>query len=348
MGAFNSKFFNSEVFGRYLETVPRVKQNALLNAGIFNVRNDLSAMLKDQVGGNFITVPMVGLIDGEAVNYDGSTKITDTSIGTYSQSMIVVGRAKAWRERDFSADMTGHDFMGEIGKQVSDYWDGVNQGILLSILKGVFAMTTGGNNFASNHTLDITGETVKTVGATTLNTAIQKAAGANKNIFSLAIMHSAVATNLENLQLLEYAKYTDSNGIMKDMALATWNGRTVLIDDDVPVGVVGGSGSDKDDPVYTTYVLGKNAFDYANVGAKVPAETWRDPATNGGEDVLYTRERVLYAPRGISFHQPNTPIVSPTNAQLETGTNWRVVTDAAGSGYINDKAIPIARIVSKG
>lgn len=38
------------------------------------------------------------------------------------------------------------------------------------------------------------------VGATTLNKAIQKAGGDNKNIFKLVIMHSEVATNLENFE----------------------------------------------------------------------------------------------------------------------------------------------------
>ena len=41
-------------------------------------------------------------------------------------------------------------------------------------------------------------------------------------------MHSQVATNLENLQLLEYLKYTDANGIQRDLTLATLNGRTVI------------------------------------------------------------------------------------------------------------------------
>jgi hypothetical protein len=72
------------------------------------------------------------------------------------------------------------------------------------------------------------------VGASTLNSAISKACGDNKNIFKLVIMHSEVATNLENLRLLEYLKYTDKDGVQRDLPLATWNGRTVLIDDGMP------------------------------------------------------------------------------------------------------------------
>lgn len=41
-------------------------------------------------------------------------------------------------------------------------------------------------------------------------------------------MHSEVATNLENLQLLKYLTYTDADGIQRDLGLATWNGRMVI------------------------------------------------------------------------------------------------------------------------
>ena len=46
--------------------------------------------------------------------------------------------------------------MDQVGKQVSDYWDDLNQGILLSILKGVFSMTgTDNEKFVDEHTYDV-------------------------------------------------------------------------------------------------------------------------------------------------------------------------------------------------
>jgi len=341
MGVFNSKNFNSEVFGKYLETVPRVKQNALLTAGILRTRNDLKSLLSEQTGGNFISVPMTGLLGGDVLNYDGSTNITGDTLETFLQSMIVVGRAKAWTEKDFSFDITGKDFMAEIGKQVGNYWDDIDQATILATLEGIFGVSQ--DNFNTKHTLDISGETDNKVGATTLNSAVQKAAGANKNLFKLVIMHSEVATNLENLQVLSYWKETDANGVQRDVAMATWNGRTVLIDDDVPT-----EAQDDGSVKYTTYVLGQGAFDYVDCGAKVPNETFRDPKTNGGEDMLITRQRKIFAPRGFSFVQPSTAIVSPTDSQLKTANRWAIVKDTAGTGYYNSKAIPFARIISLG
>lgn len=348
-GIFGLKYFNDEVFGKYVESIPRVKQNAFLTAGVLRTRNELKNMLRDQTGGNFITVPMTGRISGAADNYDGNTNITEGEIGTYAQSMIVVGRAKGWKEQDFSYDLTGKDFMEVIGQQISDYWDDVDQATILATLAGIFGVTDAG--FSTSHTYDISNAASAAdavVGPSSLNNAIQQAAGANKNIFTMAIMHSAVATNLENLELLEYRKATDSNGIQRQIALADWNGRTVLVDDDVPVETVEAAGDNPAYNKYTTYILGQGAFDFCDVGAKVPYETDRDAKTKGGIDMLYTRQRKIFAPYGFSFKQPSTPIVSPTDVQLATAARWGLVKDTTGNGFIDTKAIPIARIISRG
>lgn len=336
MAVFDSKIFNAEVFGKYVESIPSTKRNALLKAGVLRERNELATMLPDQAGGNFITLPLSGRIGGDALNYDGATNITATNLDTYSQSMIVVGRAKAWQEKDFSFDVTGKNFMEVIAGQVSDYWDGIDQLTIMKTLAGIFGVST--NSFSSDHTLDLTSETVKTVGAATLNTAIQKACGDNKDIMKVVVMHSAVATNLENLQVLTYWVETDANGVQRPVGLASWNGRTVLIDDDCPVS----------DGTYTTYILGEGAFDYCNVGAKVPYEIYRDPTTYGGQDMLITRQRKIFAPRGFSFVQANPAIVSPTDTNLATAARWTPIKNSAGNAYFDTKAIPFARILSKG
>lgn len=339
-GIFDAKYFNAEVFGKYTETIPRVKQNKFLESGVFRRRDDIKPLFDEQTGGNYATIPMIGRIGGTPDNYDGATDITADTIGTYSQSVIVVGRAHSWKEKDFTYDITRHDFMKDIGDQVATYWDDVDQGTVLATLEGIFGVTTDG--FNTKHTLDISGASDPLVGATTLNTAVQQAAGANKSLFKMAIMHSTVATRLENLQVISYWTETDANGVQRPLALASWNGRTVLIDDDVPVDTSGA------DPKYTTYILGDGAFGFCNVGAKKPFEMSRDAIKNGGEDLLVSRQRKIFAPTGFSFVQPSTAIISPTDAQLKTAARWTVVKDTTGSKYFDSKAIPFARIISKG
>lgn len=242
MPYFDSKVFNGEVFQKYVDRVPNTKLNELIKSRAITQRQDLAGSMADQVGGNYITTPLKGLISGSTpVNYDGVTNITSNSTKTFKHSRVVVGRANAWTEKDFSYDITGGvDFMENVAQQVAEYWDEIDQATLISIMKGVFAMSdTAGAKFVQKHTYDVTGITnsegkLGKMDATTLNTGIQKACGDHKNKFSLAIMHSAVSTNLENMKILVYLKYNDANGMERDAAMATLNGRLVMIDDSMP------------------------------------------------------------------------------------------------------------------
>lgn len=344
MAQFDAKIFNPEAFGSYVDTIPKVNKNELIKSGALVQSTAIRNLLGSQTGSFYGTIPMFGRIGGTPDNYDGNTDINTSSMDTYSRSIVAMGRAKAWTERDFSIDITsGVDFMSEVAKQVAEFWDDINTEILFSVLKGVFSMTGAKNlEFVDKHTFDISGETENVVAPTTLNSAIQKASGDQKSKFSMVLMHSVVATNLENLNLLSYLKYTDSNGIQRDLGLGTWNGKTVLIDDGMPVE------TDEDGDKYTTYVLGRGAIEYADLGVATPYEMDRDPKTNGGQDTLYTRERICYAPFGISFTKKSVTSLSPTNAELENGANWELVKNVDDSKVINHKVIPIARIISRG
>lgn len=349
MSLFSQKHFNAEVFAKYLTTISDLKRNELLKSGALRVRNDIKALFPDQVGGNYARIPFKGFIGGEPVNYDGSTDITANERQTFSQGVIVIGRAKGFTEKDFSSDITGGVNFLPIAREVAHYWDNVDQDTLLSILKGIFSMTGTKNlEFVNAHTTDISDSEDGFVGVTTLNTAIQKALGDAKNAFTVAIVHSAVATNLENLNLLSHLKYTDKAGVQRDLNLATWNGRYVLIDDSMPTEIVPADGDSPAYTKYTSYVLGEGAFDYVDVGVTVPVEMDRNPARNGGETTLYTRQRKIFAPRGISFEPASIPL-SPTNAQLEDGKSWTLVHNGQSTkSYIDHKNIPIARIISRG
>ena len=98
---------------------------------------------------------------------------------------------------------------------------------------------------------------------------------------------------------------------------------------------------------YTTYILGDGAIEYTNAGAKVPYSMDRNEEKNGGQEMLYSRQRKCFAPYGISFKTPT--IISPTDAQLSDGANWELVkSQGTTPQYIDHKAIPIARVISRG
>lgn len=399
---FDSKSFNPQAFKYMVGRVPNLHMHEIKKSKALAGNPDIKDTLGDSQGGTgYARIAMRGLLDGDAVNYDGQTDITATSTKTFEQGVVVVGRAKAWVEKDFSYDITGGvDFMQNIASQVGEYWDGVDQNTIIAILDGVFAMTGTKNlEFVNNHTYDVTEQIDGKMSATTLNSATNKACGANKKKFTLVFMHSDVATNLENLNLVAHLKYTDKDGIQRELDLYTWNGKLVVIDDDMPTTEQEGfyikakstdEGAlqvvaDTETPTakqikledvtpvadnyntpaagdfvvfidsfteYTTYVLGNGSISYEDLGVKVPYEMNRNPAKNGGEDTLYSRQRKVFAPFGISYEKKSQTTLSPTDAELKNGENWSLVHSgesvAANRSYINHKAIPIARIKSRG
>ena len=388
---FDAKSFNAEAFKYKVGTVPNLKMNEIKKSAALAANPDIKSVFANQDGTGYARIAMRGLLDGDAVNYDGQTDITATSLKTFEQGVVVVGRAKAWVERDFSYDITGgQDFMDAVAAQIAEYKDGLDQNTILAVLKGIFAMSSDAKSkeFVAKHTTEVDGA----VTATTLNSATNKACGANKKKFSLVFMHSDVSTGLENLNLIERLKYTDKDGISRSLELGTWNGKLVVVDDDLPaedgyfdatsstegaVKVVANSATPTDGEIklsdvtpyfgsktlaandyvvfgtrYTTFALGRGAISYEDIGAKTPYEMDRDPAKNGGQDTLYIRQRKCFAPFGISYEKASQASNSPTDAELANGANWVLVhtgeAQAANRSYINHKAIPIARIYSRG
>ena len=342
---FDAKSFNPQAFKYKADRIPRTRMNEMRKSRVLTGNPDIRAVFTTQDGTAYARLAMRGLLDGDAVNYDGQTDITATSTKTFEQGVVVVGRAKAWVEKDFSYDITGgQDFMDNVAKQVADYWQDIDQDTLLAILRGVFAMTsTKGAEFVKKHTYEVDGP----MEATTLNSATAQACGDHKKKFSMIFMHSVVSTNLENLNLLTALKYTDKEGVTSDLTLYTWNGKLVIVDDGMPT-----EQAEDGSTVYTSYVLGEGTINYEDIGAKVPYEMARDPKTNGGQDTLYTRQRKVFAPFGLSYEKAKQASLSPTDDELADGTNWDLVhsgeaTEAERS-YVNDKVIAIARIKSKG
>ena len=346
---FDSKSFNPQAFKYMVGRVPNLHMHEIKKSKALAGNPDIKATLGGGQGGTgYARIAMRGLLDGDAVNYDGQTDITATNTKTFEQGVVAVGRAKAWVEKDFSYDITGGvDFMQNIADQVGEYWDGIDQNTIIAILQGIFSMTGTKNlEFVENHTYDVTEKVDGKMSATTLNSAVNKACGANKKKFTLVFMHSDVATNLENMKLLKYMTYTDADGIERELALATWNGRTVLVDDNMPTEDVAKAGDVEAYTAYTTYVLGEGAIILDDIGDAVPYEMSRDPKTNGGQDTLYVRDRYICGVDGISFEKPATITASASNTDLETGANWNIIND--GTKAIPHKAIAIAKIVSKG
>lgn len=334
--------FDEELFMQMWSEISDPVRTAVIDSGALVSDGNIHNMIQND--GNLYTIPFYNTLSGDALNYDGVTNNEPAEIdGTY-QSGIVYGRMKAWMSRDFAAELSGGDPMGHIVATQARYWNKQKQKTLIEILSGVFGITGSSGNkkkWQDNNTSDLSSSTATpyTIGATDINNAITQAAGDNKSEYSLAIMHSSVAKTLENLDLLEFRKYTDISGIQRTLNIADINGLTVVIDDGVPVETVGGEGANKDLSKYTTYLLGNGVLRQADARLEHAVETDRNPEKYGGVDILYTKIRETIHPNGFTWKGANT-IKSPTNAQLATSTNWDIVFDP--------KSIAMCRLITNG
>lgn len=280
-------------------------------------------------------------LSGDPGNYDGATNVptSETSAGTYTG--VIYGRTKGWTEKDFKAIISGEDPMAIIGTQVGKYWDKYRQKLLVMILDAIFGITGGTYDTEwKKHTLNLAPQEASQekvlIGANSLNDLATQALGDNKGKFRLAIMHSQVAKTLENMQRLEFWKYTDANGMQRRSNIADIDGMTAIIDDGVTVSNNSTSGHDE----YSTYILGEGAIRYAkyDLGERTSG-VQRDEVTNGGQETLVTRIRETLHPAGLSF-KGSPASNSPTDEELKLNTNWEVA--------IHPKNIAIARLITNG
>ena len=265
----------------------------------------------------------------------GSPKVIDVTIGAGDTTPTLVAtaiRSALTADTAFAAIFTiggtGADVI--VTKKALASFDST---LALSLAANGTGVTAGAS--VDNTTASTVGDT-NLIGATSVNDMAVKANGDNAGQYSLAIMHSTVANRLAKLQLLEYAKYTNASGIQVRLPIAQVNGYTVIVNDNVPV--VASSVADYNE--YTTYLLGNGSIRYAQAPVDVPSEMDRDPDTNGGVDMIYTRLREVLVPYGFSFIGNTTTDVGVPDSVLTASASYELFAPA--------KSIFMAKLVTNG
>lgn len=331
-------YYDEDIFDKVYTTEPDPTTMVLLESGAVVEDGEIARLIAD--GGNYFTRPFYKTLTGDEVNYDGVTNITvdDNDSGIYHG--VVYGRAKGWKAIDFVADFSTADPMRAILNQVQKWKSKKLQARLIGILNAILGITGSGATASwENHKMDICSATStitddNKISLTTLRNLARQANGDQANGYALAIMHSVVAGRLEDLQVINFYRY-NKDGIEYDVNVGRSGNLLVLVTDEVPAVV----NADTNAIEYTTYVLGRGVIGHANAPVARPSEINRDPATQGGMTMLYTRYRECFHPYGFSFAMDSLP-TSPTDAQLATTANWSIVYDP--------KSIYIASVKTNG
>jgi hypothetical protein len=236
--------------------------------------------------------------------------------------------AQVWSVNWLSEVLSGGDPMGAIVQLVADYWARIDEGLLVSSLKGMF--TTGGTLVSTNK-LAIASESIAGQTSTTrLNgsTFVDACAklGDRGDALTAVAMHSATEAALRKLDLIDFIP--DSQGPAQ---IRVFQGRRVVVDDNLPY-----RNGTTDGVVYQTFLFGPGAFVHGAAPLSgVPlmgghgtegVELYR--AALDSDTVLINRRRFILHPRGVKFTAASVAADSPTNAELETASNWTRVYEA--------------------
>ncbi|WP_117168867.1 major capsid protein [Paraliobacillus sediminis] len=311
-----------EVFTNYVinETV---EKSALFKSGIIGAVPNLTI----PNGGDTVNMPFFNDLEGDpqAIQSDSAIEVQKISTGKDVARIFTFGQG--WSSEDLAAELAGSDPMAAIGSRVGNYWERAFQRILVASANGVFADNAAnddGDLILDVSAEDGTGEEAS--GDVFIDGA--QLLGDAKGKFSALAMHSQVHSNLQKKQLIEYLPESDI-----DVGFGTYNGKTIVIDDGVPV--VDGATSGKK---YTTYLFAAGAFGYEEGVPKTPTETARNAAK--GEDLLFNRRRFVIHPRGFKWTEGSVAGEMPTMAEMALADNYDRVYDK--------KKTRIVRVITNG
>jgi hypothetical protein len=320
-GLFGGFSFDPEVFTGYISERDPINPQ-LINSGVVRpadarVANSLANE------NNVVTIRFYQPFDGDALNYDGLTDNTPVELSGSSMTAMAYRRMKAWKEQDFTHELTGANDLANVARSVGAYQAKENQKALLSILKGL----EGVADFAS-HVNDIALEgagTVEDANRLTPDTAIvamQEALGDHMEEFQVWFMHSAVYTDLVRQGFATDVAIKDGKQ-SENPFVKYFLGKPVIIDDTATAVANATSGKVE----YHTYLLGTGLFVTAPVRIDTPNYVDYDPETTGGVQKLYSKWGRLLHPYGFSFDTESVGTESPTNAEFATPAMWSMKYD---------------------
>jgi len=234
-----------------------------------------------------------------------------------------IRRNNGWQSANLVAAVLTEDPLDIIAQLVADYWRREEAKILTYIMNGIFAAPTMAGNV-----LDVATETGATAGVN-LDGEVSSNAHALLGTEGLqlraVLMHSRVFWNLRAAGYITYGVNPEGR---PDLNMPFWDGKRVLISDEVPR-----RAGTTDGYVYTTYFFAEGAMGYQEAtgagGPKKPVEIDSDASAGNGEGVetvWYRRHWVMH-PRGVAFTSASVAGASPTNGELANPANWNRVYD---------------------
>ena len=342
-----------EIFTPYV-IEKTAEKSKILQSGIAVANPKLNELVT--AGGLTMNMPFWQDLQGDDEVLSDQSPLTPGKIGADKDVACLLMRGKAWGANELAGALAGDDPMEAIANRVADYWARKEQKTLVAVLQGAFASAEMQDHVLDKSTVTIDGNMVLDA---------KQLLGDNAELLQAIMMHSAVYTALQKQNLIEYTTTTGPSG--SPITIPTYLTYAVVVDDGMPVentykastdstvqpgktyytesgGVYTKVESPTGNPssssyyevsgqVYTTYLFARGSVGRGE-GTPVsltPTETDRDSLA--GEDYLINRRAFVMHPMGIKWIG-EAEGVTPTNAELATGTNWKRVYESKNIGMV--------------
>ena len=298
-----------EVFTPY--TINRTMElSALIQSGIA----ENNAEFDELAGGSNLTanMPFWNDLEGDLEIMDDKGESEPGNIGSDKDVARKLGFVKSYGANALASLLSGDDPLRAIADLFCAYWNRQYQGVLLSILDGIFAADN-----MSGKVHDITGKTgdAALIGGATFLDANQLMGDA-KDLLTGMMIHSATETYLAKNNLIEYIKESDANP-----RVPYFMNKRVIVDDSIAFDTVTGASE--------AYLFGTGAIAWGNGKHKDIQETEvvRKGLSLAGEDILVNRRLSILHPRGIQWVEPAGGLAKkfPNLNELADGDHWNRV-----------------------
>lgn len=314
--------------------VNTAERTAFFESGILTNNNDMSTLLASP--SNTFTIPWWVDLDASIESNYSNDVYTDIAVPLSVTSASMQARAaylnEGWNAMNLVKNITNQDPLEFVASRLTSYWQRVAQRRAIATTIGIY-----NDNVASNG-----GDMVIDAGGTINAAAIIRAKATMGDYsgqlggLSVIAMHSAVQTELQILNLIDFTPLAD-----QIPEFGRFQGMRVVVDDSMPVI---GTGADAK---YLSVIFGPGALGYAEEQADndIRYTEEEERGNGGGAETLWTRRNFVIHPLGYSFLSatitgtPGTSRpVSANWADLALATNWERKFDR--------KQVPLAFVTS--
>jgi hypothetical protein len=292
--------------------------STFVQSGIIQNAPEFDALARG--GGREVKMPYWKDLTATRQILSDSATLTVNKITSDQDIARIHNDAQVWSVNHLAEVISGEDPIGQIVELVGGYWARTDESLVISCLKGMFAAASMSGNLLAIHSESVAATTASTrlTGATFVDACARLGDAADR--LTAVAMHSATEAALRKLDLIDFIPDSEGKAMLR-----TFQGRKVVVDDNLPTR----TGS-TDGTVYTTYLFGQGAFGKGvspldgtplqGGNGTQGVEVARVPLDS--DTIIINRRRYILHPRGVKFTSASVAGDTPTNAELETSSNW--------------------------